>query len=144
MGTKYFLLAMFLLVCTRVFSQNDAIHLNVNLYPVQMMTLEAQPKVDKDIDVVMPEKRQLIVSSPSGFQIDASHGHPDVKDIYDHRAKESSAKPLCNKVHHLFEATRGAVEKKYSIDKNMEKIIQKISCSETENSDHLVLTLISQ
>ncbi|WP_294274720.1 hypothetical protein [uncultured Chryseobacterium sp.] len=144
MGTKYFLLALLLFACVRVFSQNDAVRLNVNLYPVQMLTLEAQPGVNENLDMMTAEKRQLIVTSPSGFQIDASHGQIYIETIENHKSKESSVKAFCNRVHHLFETTRGAVEKKYSIDKNMEKIIQKIGCSETENSDHLVLTLISQ
>ncbi|MDQ1095940.1 MULTISPECIES: hypothetical protein [Chryseobacterium] len=144
MGIKYFLLVVFFFVCIRVFAQNDAIRLTINLYPVQMLTLEAQPEVDENMDMVMPEKRQLIISSPSGFQVDASHGSEYTKKMHDLRAKRSSVKTLCNRVHHLFETARGAVEKKYSIDKSMEKIIQKIGCSDNENSDHLVLTLISQ
>lgn len=102
-------------------AQVDDIHVNVRLYPVQMLTLnDHDMEAGRSKENAAPEINSVVISSASGFQLRVQH------DNYNE--------------YNLINSQNGVVEKRFNINQKLEKKYIQFK----DNSNFMMLTLISQ
>lgn len=128
-----FLLIVLIFASAKFFAQmSDALRLNVRLYPVQVLSIHPEISGQKKSS----ELQLMTVSSPSGFEVKA---HQEM----DNNIKETPENN-CYKEYNLIDDQKGVTQEVYKINENIEKVIKKLGCDGDFQSNHLVLTLISQ
>ncbi len=123
MGGKFFLLGILLFSFLRISGQMDGVHLKMQLYPVQILS------VGNDTDrgkAGGADQKRITVSSTSGFEV----------SIY-RRTNESGSLNVIN-------SNKGAVYKDFVIDYNARNKTREMYEDASLKSSDLVLTLISQ
>lgn len=123
MGTKLFLLGILFFAFANISAQNDGVYLSMHLNPVQILSIgDIQ---NKQSSGSIDEKKYFAISSTAGFEVNINHVNND------------------NKMN-IINSGRGAVQKTYTIDHRMRKLMREMYTASSEKPDYLVLTLISQ
>lgn len=130
--TRFLLIVLFFASAKFFAQMSDALRLNVRLYPVQVLSIHADVSGEKRSS----ELQLMTVSSPSGFEVKAHHET-------DNSIKETPENN-CYKEYNLVGFQKGVIQEVYKINENIENIIKKLGCDVDFQSNHLVLTLISQ
>lgn len=118
-----------------IYAQIDDIHVNVRLYPVQMLALGQEPATADRSKEVLKEINSVTISSPSGFQLKAHHERYGNKNL---RKKVYNNPDY--KEYDLINSQNGVVEKVYTIEQNGVRNISRLE----NKSNYMILTLISQ
>lgn len=120
MLTKYIFSVIFFLFTLSINAQVDDVHINVRLFPIQMLAVDGDRMNIDHEKGSLQEINSVIISSPSGFQLKVQHDH---REDYD-----------------LINSSRGVVGKRFKIHQMAEGNISTWQ----NNSNHMILTLISQ
>lgn len=132
--TRFLLIVLFFASAKYFAQMSDALRLNVRLYPVQVLSINSDVSDKKRSR--SPEFQSVTVSSPSGFEVKA---HQETNNNIKENLESN-----CYKEYNLIDHQKGVIQKVYKINENIEKVIKKLGCEVDFQSDHLVLTLISQ
>ncbi len=138
MFAKYILIILLYFAFTKSFAQaTDGLSLNVRLYPVQMLAYGTGFS-EGETESSYQEARSVMISSPSGFQLNA--GYDKYYETADHPKsnRERSDEYL------LITHQKGVVEQRYAIGNEIENAINNLGAGGSDGPDSLILTLISQ
>ncbi len=123
MCAKLFLFSILFFAFINVSGQNDGVYLNTRLHPVQVLSIgdlrNEQPAGNID------EKKYFAISSTAGFEVNIHQVNDDDKM-------------------NIINSSRGAVQKTYTIDQKMRRLMGEMYTASSAKPDYLVLTLISQ
>ncbi|MCA6069121.1 hypothetical protein JI747_018295 [Chryseobacterium sp. RG1] len=141
MYRKHFILIFFLFASLKCFAQ-EAVRLNIKLYPIQTLSVPSNNSVDiaeNRTATVAPDAKFIKVSSLSGFQVKMH------REIYN-AEKKAFAGEKPNTEYALIDKRKGGMDEKIAISNNFlpaEEV--KNSNPELNNIYHtLVYTIISQ
>lgn len=125
MGARFFLLAIFFFAFMKLSAQIDGVHLSMRMHPVQILSVGSGDDIRRNAAEDYGQNF-ITVSSTSGFEV----------NMY-RRMNEDEILNVVN-------SNRGAVQKSYTIDENISRLIREFEKNPSAASDNLVLTLISR
>ena len=138
MLAKYILFILLYFAFTKSFAQAaDGLRLNVRLYPVQMLAVGTGFS-DEGNESSFREVQSVMISSPSGFQLNAQY------DEYLGTIGNTDTNRERSEEYHLISHHKGVVQKRYIIDHELEDAIKNLSSNTNYEQIFLILTLISQ
>ncbi|WP_276964682.1 hypothetical protein [Chryseobacterium sp.] len=138
MLAKYILFILLYFAFTKSFAQAaDGLRLNVRLYPVQMLAVGTGFS-DEGNESSFREVQSVMISSPSGFQLNAQY------DEYLGTIGNTDSNRERSEEYHLISHHKGVVQKRYIIDHELEDAIKNLSSNTNYEQNFLILTLISQ
>ena len=138
MLAKYILFILLYFAFTKSFAQAaDGLRLNVRLYPVQMLAVGTGFS-DEGNESSFREVQSVMISSPSGFQLNAQY------DEYLGTIGNTDTNRERSEEYHLISHHKGVVQKRYIIDHELEDAIKNLSSNINYEQNFLILTLISQ
>jgi hypothetical protein len=138
MLAKYILFILLYFAFTKSFAQAaDGLRLNVRLYPVQMLAVGTGFS-DEGNESSFREVQSVMISSPSGFQLNAQY------DEYLGTIGNTDTNRERSEEYHLISHHKGVVQKRYIIDHELEDAIKNLSSNTNYEQNFLILTLISQ
>lgn len=138
MLAKYILFILLYFAFTKSFAQAaDGLRLNVRLYPVQMLAVGTGFS-DEGNESSFREVQSVMISSPSGFQLNAQY------DEYLGTIGNTDTNRETSEEYHLISHHKGVVQKRYIIDHELEDAIKNLSSNTNYEQNFLILTLISQ
>lgn len=125
MCAKFFLFSILFFAFIAVSGQNDGAYLNVRLYPVQVLSIGDLQIGETAGTGSIDEKKYFAISSTAGFEVNL------------HQVNDNDKMNIIN-------SSRGTLQKTYTIDQRMRKLMNEIYTASSAKPDYLVLTLISQ
>lgn len=138
MLAKYIIFILLYFAFTKSFAQAaDGLRLNVRLYPVQMLAVGTGFSDDGN-ESSFREVQSVMISSPSGFQLNAQY------DEYRGTVGNSESNRERSDEYHLISHHKGVVEKRYIINHELENAINNLNSNTSYEQNFLILTLISQ
>jgi hypothetical protein len=142
MYRKHFILIFFLFASLKCFAQ-EAVRLNIKLYPIQTLSVPSNNSVDiaeNRTATVGSDAKFIKVSSLSGFQVKMH------REIYNAEKKTFARENQSHKEYALIDKRKGGIDEKIAISNNFlpGEEVKNIN-PESNNIYHtLVYTIISQ
>ncbi|KAA0129645.1 hypothetical protein FY557_04920 [Chryseobacterium sp. SN22] len=124
MGGRFFLLGILLFSFLRISGQMDGVHLRMNLYPVQILSVGRGDTGRESAGYA--EQKYVTVSSTTGFEISIHR-----------RASEFGNRSIIN-------SNKGTVYRDFVIDYNTNNRTREMYADASLKPADLILTLISQ
>lgn len=121
MGGRFFLLGMLLFAFLRISGQTDVVHLRINLYPVQIISVGEGHQSANKVD-----QKYFTVSSTTGFEINVDRRTSDAGNVK------------------VINSNKGTVHKDFAIDYHANRTSREVYADQSLNSADIILTLISQ
>jgi hypothetical protein len=138
MYAKYILFIILYFAFTKSFAQaSDGMRLNVRLYPVQMLAI-GKGFSDEGNASSLREVQSVMISSPSGFQLNAKYD--EYRDLMN--SPENSRERFDE--YHLISHQKGVVQERYAINQELENAMENLGANRNDEPNFLILTLISQ
>lgn len=125
MGARFFLSAIFFFAFIKLSAQTDGVHLRMQMHPIQTLSVGSGDEIQRN-DAGTYDQNFVTVSSTSGFEV----------NMY--------RKMNENEILNVANSTMGAVQKSFTIDDNVSRLIREFDKNPSATSDNLILTLISR